>query len=175
MIAMDELLTLPCQLIQYEGSDTRTYFLPSCRRTWSSLHEQVRRHQRSALMNVSQRKHFNDLQMGVTTGCPLPFVYSEAETYWHEAAHTANSQTSKLEGALDVVPSDTCVQPLWSPGPLLKMCVFLNQCQMGSFFTSSPAWAIYRARGGRKSSYSMRAFHFYFLQQRRIHPPLPPT
>lgn len=40
---------------------------------------------------MSQRKYFNDLQMGVTAHCPVSFIYSEAETYWHEAAYTANS------------------------------------------------------------------------------------
>lgn len=49
------------------------------------------RHERTTLINMSQRKYFNDLQMGVTARCPVPFIYSEAETYWHEAAHTANS------------------------------------------------------------------------------------
>lgn len=28
---------------------------------------------------------------GVSPQCPVPFIYSEVETFWHEAAQAANS------------------------------------------------------------------------------------
>lgn len=52
---------------------------------------QAGRHEPCTLINMSRRKYFNGLQMGVTPQCPVPFIYSEVETLWHEAAHAANS------------------------------------------------------------------------------------
>lgn len=71
---------------------------------------------------------------------------------------------------------DTCVLLLVvSEPPPFKFASSLISVKWTISFSSFPAWAIQAVRArGRKSLYSMRAFHFYFLQPRHP-PPFPST